>query len=576
MSAAWHLLGTPGHKPELPPLLVTTAFTANSYAIYLTDLTFIWNESLDRRSIIRRSIDEDTSIDPSEDAEQLRLFLQKIQLGLEGGEGTSLTLSRSSSGLNLCTTATLPKGLRPLEWTIRLSRAGQSVLTSRLVMPLLRAQNSCIRELEALLGMLHEKDHVIQKLADKLEATGADLGQLFPGATLKGRRKLPRDVAEERIRGLRKFEVAAWREKMEEEAAAGAENNEVGILVETVFGHKYGSTLKAMADSALPETWDQWWNSLDYPILLCRGKDSLNKSSPVDQKINEPKALEDDIDVFQVQATPPHLSRFAEQLEQSKLAQLPTTKPIVDDSTDSGDNLDTPSQHTVLDSYPLGQSKPQARQIGSIGSSRTANWSQASTEAAISKPGTPPPKPRMGYLAWSDDEAAMGDQDSDSLPKPFTPARPTLSPAEVKPKTQSKMFGRIGGKKTEERYREEEDEGLSAATTRPSAQERTSPEQKAKPKAKLGAIGHSKVAAPSSASTHLGEGASDGRDRRRAREDTPERGGGGESGKVTGGVPEAVRPRRETSMERADRKRAELKLELAAKAKAPAKKKRKF
>jgi len=72
---AWkplHLSASAG--AHLPALLISEAFTAASYTVHLTDLTYIWSECLDRRDIIRRSRAEDTSIDPS-DNEQLQILL---------------------------------------------------------------------------------------------------------------------------------------------------------------------------------------------------------------------------------------------------------------------------------------------------------------------------------------------------------------------------------------------------------------------------------------------------------------------------------------------------------------------
>jgi XLF-Cernunnos, XRcc4-like factor, NHEJ component len=584
MSASWRPLTT---LPDFPPLLFTAIFTTNSYSVHLTDLTSIWSESLDRRAIIRRSLDEDTSIDPSEDAEQLRLFLQNIQLGLDGGEGTSLTLSRTSSGLDLYVTATLPKGLKPLEWPVHLARSSQSTLTAHLIIPLLRAQNARVRELDGLIGMLHEKDHVIQKLADKLETTGADLGQVFPGAAGKGGWKLTRKLAEERIKGLGAFEAAAWRKK-EREEEMDSEGNEISEVVEGVFGSKYGSTLRAVTDSALPGSWDKWWDRIDGSIQLPnlkRGKNAtLVKTSLATRRNREPAAIEDDKDDFQIQATPPHLARSPHaSVEKGESAERPSASLVMDDTTDESDDLDEPSQRSaVLDSYPVSQPKSQPRKLGAIGGPKLMHKLPPPPPAAtVRRPETPPPKSKADHPVVDDDETATEDEDgSDGPPKPGTPLmRPVSPPPLTKLKTQSGLLRKIGGRKEEAEERRDRDKRPNAvAADGPEHEAQSTAEQKPKAQPhRLGIIGHSKTTASSSASyvTQPAELGADG-ERGLKAENRPGHVAGGGERDVSGDTVVKGQEERETPYELADRKREELKRELAEKAKAPAKKKRKF
>ena len=128
----------------------------------------------------------------------------------------------------------LPKGLQPLQWPIHLTLLPQSELSSQLTIPILRAQNARMRELERLVEMLREKDHVIQKLVDKLETTGAELGHVFPGAAGKGGRKIPRKLAEERVKGLSVFEVEDWKKEMRLMEKENSNEN-VKVVVKEVY-----------------------------------------------------------------------------------------------------------------------------------------------------------------------------------------------------------------------------------------------------------------------------------------------------------------------------------------------------
>ena len=89
MAISWQPLdvGTSADA-HLPPLLISKTFEANSYTIYLTDLTHIWVESLDHAGMLRRAEEENTSIDPT-DSSQLRILLNKLALALSSSPKTA-------------------------------------------------------------------------------------------------------------------------------------------------------------------------------------------------------------------------------------------------------------------------------------------------------------------------------------------------------------------------------------------------------------------------------------------------------------------------------------------------------
>ena len=267
---------------DLPPLLIASEFKSNAYAVYLTDLTNIWCESLDLRAIKKRSLDESTSIDPTDGESQLHKFLEKIQLGVEGGKDTTaaLTINPDSGAghptLTLNIKVKLPGGLDPLEWPFHLIAASSMLLTSQLTVPLLRAQHARAEEISDLVDFVKEKDHVIQKLLDKLEAQGMDLGHVFPQAAAKGGRKLDRAKAAEKVKGLAAFDVEAWK--------VGFENEEVQDtrkLVTQVFGQD----VKIQTGVRSTETTD-WWESLNGDtIKLPNGENELAaKAKPENSK----------------------------------------------------------------------------------------------------------------------------------------------------------------------------------------------------------------------------------------------------------------------------------------------------
>jgi len=560
MSAPWRLLNQTSSGAELPPLLISATFTSNSYTVNITDLTYIWGESLDRRSIIKRSLDEDTSIDPSEDAEQLRVFLDKIQSTLSGAENTTLSLQANSSlkskdppSLDLYITAKLPRGLQPLQWPIHLTPLPQSELSSKLTIPIFRAQNARMRELERLVETLKEKDHVIQKLVDKLETTGAELGHVFPGAVGKGGRKVPRKQVEERVKGLGAFEVEGWKKEMRLMEKENS-NEDIKLVMKKVYEEDPSLLLDPVTYSAAPRSWLNWWDNVkENPIELANRIDeqkSKNETAKApDVREQDELTAKEDEDDFQVQATPPRLDGGCGK-DRDPASSPPTlrSQAVIQDSTDDEDDLDAPSQRSLVpDSVPLPPPKQQPRKLGAIGRSKPA---PAPTPRMPAKSKSPVPQAKSNgtHPVVDDEETASEDEDDHPAARSPTPPRPA-SPTPAKAKKGG--LGKIGGRAKE----------ATPPVTRAVVEENTASEHKAdhKPKHKLGVIGHK---APTPAPEV---------DEAKSHDAEEMRGRGAEVSKE-----EKKEQPRETSKERADRKREELKRALEEKAKVPVRKKRKF
>ncbi|KAN0093768.1 XLF domain containing protein [Hyaloscypha variabilis] len=561
---------------QLPALFISEAFTPSSYTIQLTDLTHIWRESLDRRAIVRRSRQEGTSIDPSDGTDQLQIFLNKLKLGLAGGKDTALALTiaagpdRPSLVLNII--VKLPGGLAPLQWPIQLDAAPQSLMTSHFTVPLLKAQHASTQDFASLTEVVKEKDHVIQKLLDKLEGQGTELGQIFPQAAGRAGRKVDRKMAEERVKGLGPFDLAAWRRSTHHETS-----RDIAGLVGEVFAGDNAASSRADSDAPTEEESDIWWESIKgITINLATGKISTNGLSTTRKTPPRPKpvlrkedTIEDD-DAFQVQATPPHLVQSPKRV---------ASKPVIDNSTDDDDDLDVPTQHSKIpDSFPV--SPPQAvpspkrpKKIGAIGAKKAAlkldtpdeesTVDEASSLHRLSADGStasetppPPPPPSEPVIRPRKKLGRIGGKKEPPPPEPepeperdISPPPARTTPAAQAPQPKKGKLGQIGGKKRR------------AETPPPAEEEDAQPETSktaTTPKRKLGVIGnrHQSPAAKKENSPLIAE---ESRGRASAK---PER--------------EKTPPPRETSEERADKKRLQLKRELEEKAKAPVKKKKKF
>ena len=209
----WQLLPL-GVENNLPPLLVKHDFKMSAYTVMLTDLTHIWTESLDRKKIIQRALVEDASIDPSEGADQFKLLLQNIQEALEGREYTSLSIKSTnlSASITLEVSAPLPHPLDALRWRMNLSRNSEHVLATELVIPCFTSLSDSRSEVSSLLALIKDKDHVIGKMQDKLEAAGIELADVFPSAAPPKRSKVSaREAVLSSVRGLKEFNELKWR-----------------------------------------------------------------------------------------------------------------------------------------------------------------------------------------------------------------------------------------------------------------------------------------------------------------------------------------------------------------------------
>ncbi|OHF01580.1 hypothetical protein CORC01_03070 [Colletotrichum orchidophilum] len=534
----WRRLPVPP-STDLPNLLVSTTFLNTSYTIYVTDLANIWSESLDRRAIYKRSLNESTSIDPTDSDSNMRAFLSKIRSVFDPShrdhDKASMSMSTRPNkeagerGLTLSIICEL-ENMKPLEWPVYLQKCPQSELTTELVVPLAQANSVGRRRVEFLAETIKQKDAIIMKLLDKLEATGTRLENVF--AALSAKQKPTREMAEEKVKGLAPFSLEDWK---------GQSDNapeDVLSLIESVFGGdglEYNRKVVMNATTPL----DDWWSkseALCIPIVGPRASSrskqpatSLSESEQKGHRHSEPannEAVgEDQDDDFQVQSTPPHL------ISNRKRSGQPP--PAYDDeSTEDEDVSHIPDSVPVLPEEP----KVHTNRLGTIGRKREPT----PTAEAL------PPKNLGPDGSGLDTETASEDDSAASLAKVSPPPKPAT-------RTTRGSVGRISG-------------GSSSCSNTPDSPK----------KGTLGRIG--------------GE---------RQRSKSPERPKKTGLGRIGGGTRPSKTPEpmvadaetrgrsrahkelsmepRETSQERADRKRDELQKELQKKATSgPARKKRKF
>jgi len=174
-------------------------------------------ESLDAEQIHRRAADLGTSIDPSEDAEQLAILLEKLKASLEGCQDSVLHIVEGEDGhLKMRSTTPLPAGLAALQWIFHLRRQAEDAVRDEILRPLLRASHMQKVQIRHLTALLAEKDAGITKVLGKLESSNVDIHSIFPNVSkgkIKG--KISKKVSSReqlalRIPGLATFDLQAW------------------------------------------------------------------------------------------------------------------------------------------------------------------------------------------------------------------------------------------------------------------------------------------------------------------------------------------------------------------------------
>lgn len=528
-------------SPDFPVLLVSFHTDTSAYTIHVTDMANMWSETLDRKAIFMRGWNENTSIDPSDTPDNMAKLLGCLNTALDsshpGHNEASIRLdrdSRSDAGdhdLVLNITYEIP-GLQPLKWPMYLKKLPPSSIAKHLVLPLIQAHHAKDVEIEFLTRSLGNKDAVLNKLLDKLEAVGTGMEHVFNA--LSGKKKISRAAAAEKVPGLAPFDRRRWKSGLayEEDCPNDSES-----LVQSVF-EKGGLQFEPITDSIESPRLDQWWQDFkgassaahppQYKAAVAKDK------SPTPQDSAKARIEEDDDD-FQVQSTPPHL------LPQGKSMHAKETL-VADDASTEGESI--ASAGSVSPGPGTRKPNKPVRKIGALGGKK-----QSTPPLSLNPVQSQAQKNSLSQQ-HDDSETASESEDDD---KPTTAeveksAPSTSSPP--RPAANRSGLGRIGGSKTK---RLVEDQPV---TLNPEAGEPSTAAVSHRHSKKLGAIGKHKDNTNEVTKTT-------NEDNRRSRTATKE-------------VTAESRPR-ETSQERADRRREELKKELEKKAAAgPAKKKRRF
>ena len=256
MNSGWRLFTSSLKVRGSPTLLVKheTAISSNGRVLRLkvciTDLTYLWTETLERKELIRKACD--TSIDP----EQLDTLLEYLSKGLNFAPRTTLSLKseRGRSHLVLHLKVPLPEPLRPLEWDFDLRQASELDFTREFVLPLIgnlyQGQNALL-DLEAI---IKSKDKAVERISNELEARNIGITGLFDkrfyGDNVAEKHK--KGILMNKIPGLKPFDADKWQEERSEQVLPKLKD-------QTKHLFEPGLDARAIPNSLTQEA---WWEDL--------------------------------------------------------------------------------------------------------------------------------------------------------------------------------------------------------------------------------------------------------------------------------------------------------------------------
>ena len=205
----WHILRLSNEVPPTPLFFLYDR--SNKWVkLYVTDLIALWGTAFDQKCLVEESRFQKPSIDPQEQydsfcvklGESFTTGFNRIQKAIPDGSVDELKLS---------TKLQLPKPLKPLEWTFELRR-DLTTFADQISISVLEALLQDEEHQRSLLKIIKEKDHVISKLLDKIEASGIDLGLIFPGISGSKSRKSQVSLKEasRHVPGIAAFDLTQW------------------------------------------------------------------------------------------------------------------------------------------------------------------------------------------------------------------------------------------------------------------------------------------------------------------------------------------------------------------------------
>lgn len=228
----WTALAVPSDHFSPTKLYVKLTASKRGINVHITSILLFWEAAnTSKTELCQEALDTACPIDPSEDEEQYKIFISKLEDSLTGRNGGMSQISKrpgppSVTGFEVHTSIPLPRPLGRLEWTFTMKAQPKSASPQQyLLFPSLQCNSNARKREEDLRRIIKDKDHALSRLMDKMEGSGVDLAMVFPGFA-GGKKKLTAKQATKAVPGLGPFEEVEWEQKF----PTGSENGLSAIL----------------------------------------------------------------------------------------------------------------------------------------------------------------------------------------------------------------------------------------------------------------------------------------------------------------------------------------------------------
>ncbi|KAI9724240.1 MAG: hypothetical protein M1828_003663 [Chrysothrix sp. TS-e1954] len=451
----------------LPLVLVRHDIREDAYTVEISDGANLWLESLNREAIVDRAHALSCSIDPSESDSQLKILLEKIGAGLAGARQvqTSSTHDDPPRTVRIEVKSTLPRPLAPLRWPLNLTLQDPACFREALFLPLLESHIGQQNRYEELIKVIQEKDTAAGKILDKIESKDLDLAMFLPPPAAKraGRGGSKKAELMKHIKGLQPFDKHNWWDT--HQSTPTSANDDGQSKSGTTFNLNRGSHAEALA-SAIARSRDAKPPTIvsrsDYSRKIENGSTKAGESGTKDRS-------ETNSDESSRQATP---NRLRNSPTTPTRTGHPTKQRHVfgHSPTVAEDESTTEEEESPEDCAPETSSThigTRREKAGRIGASRSPGASTPAEEVSnVSPPPTTTPKKKLGTIGGNKSPAAPpitqlpistpkkklgvigGKPDPPPPPSPTPTKDPTPTSSPTGPPTR-KRLGVIGGPKTQ-------------------------------------------------------------------------------------------------------------------------------
>ena len=435
----WRLLTSALDSAGKPTLLVRFETHPAGYEVHVTDLVYLWSENLNRKSIIRRALNDDTNIDPSEGPDQLNLLLRHIWYGMNGDPNTTLNVSSRASGkeaLELKMKSILPSPLKELCWTFDLQLGSQQEFSREVVMPIIGNLFSARNDAGSLMSIVREKDDALDRIRSSLESAGRSMPELFRGIIPKTSKDTPEEALLKAVPSLEPFDEDSWAEMQ-----ASAPAKDFKERCEEAFREGQQELPKDVDNVRSIEA---WWNELGSGVdIEPTIQPSPPKPPPLKQQTSSAGFASQDSPLNETlmpspNPIPPKPKEDGQEVEDSDA----TASTASDLETNVRQKSPSPSQQA-----PVASQNP-ARKLGMLGGNKRTTTSKSRSPSPNAIPSKRGKSPNLGLAPTQNSpprQPSAQHQTHRSPPTPSPAPEATASSSSTAPPKATSKLGRIGG-----------------------------------------------------------------------------------------------------------------------------------